>query len=205
MQRVLKELDYKREDYYIHLDGALFGMMAPFVTKNNNKVDSEVSISFSNNIDSVSVSGHKFIGAPVPCGVIITRRKHISKLSKDIEYLNSKDTTIMGSRNGHASLYLWYAIQMKGISGFQKDVYECIERAKYLKNTLTRHGVNAKLGKYSSTVVFTRPSNNEFIKKWQLACQGEIAHVVVMPSTSLDVLDTFVSEYIKFHIKQLEI
>lgn len=122
--KTLKELNYKREEFYIHVDGALFGMMAPFIGH------TDVKVSFEDDIDSVSVSGHKFIGAPVPCGVIITRRKHIAKLSKDIEYLNSKDTTIMGSRNGHAALYLWYAIQRKGIKGFRKDTVECIEKAK---------------------------------------------------------------------------
>jgi hypothetical protein len=28
-------------------------------------------------------------------------------LSSDVEYLNSRDATIMGSRNGHAPIYLW--------------------------------------------------------------------------------------------------
>ena len=32
-------------------------------------------VSFRKAIGSVSVSGHKFIGAPVPCGVVITRQK----------------------------------------------------------------------------------------------------------------------------------
>jgi histidine decarboxylase len=30
-------------------------------------------------------------------------------LSSDVEYLNSRDATIMGSRNGHAPIYLWCA------------------------------------------------------------------------------------------------
>jgi len=63
---------------------------------------------FTRPIGSISVSGHKFIGAPVPCGVVMTRMSHITKLSNDIEYLNSKDATIMGSRNGHAAVYMWY-------------------------------------------------------------------------------------------------
>lgn len=32
-------------------------------------------VSFRKPIGSVSVSGHKFIGAPVPCGVVITRQR----------------------------------------------------------------------------------------------------------------------------------
>jgi glutamate/tyrosine decarboxylase-like PLP-dependent enzyme len=32
-------------------------------------------VNFQKPIGSVSVSGHKFIGAPVPCGVVITRQR----------------------------------------------------------------------------------------------------------------------------------
>jgi hypothetical protein len=34
-------------------------------------------------------------------------------LSSDVEYLNSRDATIMGSRNGHAPIYLWYTLTRK--------------------------------------------------------------------------------------------
>ena len=57
-------------------------------------------VTFKKPIGSVSVSGHKFIGAPVPCGVVITRQKYIHNLASNVEYLNSRDATIMGSRNG---------------------------------------------------------------------------------------------------------
>lgn len=58
----------------------------------------------------------------MPCGVQITRLKHIETLGRDVEYLASRDATIMGSRNGHAPLYLWYTLNRKGYRGFQKDV-----------------------------------------------------------------------------------
>lgn len=38
----------------------------------------------------------------MPCGVIIHRKHHIERIENHIEYLNSPDTTIMGSRNGQA-------------------------------------------------------------------------------------------------------
>lgn len=44
---------------------------------------------------------------PPPSGVVITRFRYVLALSSDVEYLNSRDATIMGSRNGHAPLYLW--------------------------------------------------------------------------------------------------
>jgi hypothetical protein len=43
-------------------------------------------------------------------------------------------------------------------------------------------------------VVFERPREQAFVRKWQLACEGDIAHVVVMPHVTLDKLSEFVSD-----------
>lgn len=90
-------------------------------------------VSFRKPVGSISVSGHKFIGSPVPCGVVMTRQKHIMALSSNVEYLNSRDATIMGSRNGHAPIYLWYMLTKKGYSGIRKDVEKCLRNAHVLK------------------------------------------------------------------------
>eukprot|EP00479_Gromia_sphaerica_P010188 TRINITY_DN4595_c0_g1_i1.p1 TRINITY_DN4595_c0_g1~~TRINITY_DN4595_c0_g1_i1.p1 ORF type:complete len:266 (-),score=25.45 TRINITY_DN4595_c0_g1_i1:169-966(-) len=87
--RVLDSLEITRDRYYIHCDGALFALMLPFV-----KYSPEIS--FKLPIDSISVSGHKFLGCPMPCGIVVTRKNHVEKLASNIEYLNSRDTTIMG-------------------------------------------------------------------------------------------------------------
>ncbi len=54
-------------------------------------------------------------------------------LSSDVEYLNSRDATIMGSRNGHAPIYLWYTLTRKGYDGMRKDVEKCMRNAHVLK------------------------------------------------------------------------
>jgi len=95
-------------------------------------------VTFKKPIGSVSVSGHKFVGAPVPCGVVITRKEYVEALSSDVEYLNSRDATIMGSRNGHAPLYLWYTLTKKGYEGMRKDVEKCLRNAHLLKVRLMR-------------------------------------------------------------------
>ena len=41
-------------------------------------------VTFRKPIGSVSVSGHKFIGAPVPCGVVITRQRYVEALSRRV-------------------------------------------------------------------------------------------------------------------------
>lgn len=40
------------------------------------------------------------------------------------------------------------------------------------------------------------PALQAFVRKWQLACEGDIAHVVVMPNINVDKLEEFVSDYI---------
>jgi len=58
----------------------------------------------------------------MPCGVYVTRMEHVKKVETRIDYLNSVDTTIMGSRNGQAALYLWYSLRKKGVDGIKRDV-----------------------------------------------------------------------------------
>jgi len=187
---VLKRNGYEEERFYIHCDGALFGMMMPFIK-------SGPMVSFKKPIGSVSVSGHKFVGAPVPCGVTMTRMRHVMALSSEIEYLNSRDATIMGSRNGHAAIYLWYNLTTKGYEGFRRDVEKCMRSAYFLKEMLSRAGIKTFLNELSNTVVFERPESEAFVKKWQLACEGDIAHVVCMPNVSIEKLQEFVEDMIR--------
>jgi len=113
--RILNNLNIPRERFHIHCDGALFAMMMPFV-------DFAPEITFKKPIDSIAVSGHKMLGCPMPCGITIARKEHVKKVEQRIDYLNSVDTTIMGSRNGQAALYLWYSLRKKGVSGIKRDV-----------------------------------------------------------------------------------
>ncbi|CAH8356817.1 unnamed protein product [Eruca vesicaria subsp. sativa] len=188
--KTLEECGFSHDRFYIHCDGALFGLMMPFVKR-------APKVSFNKPIGSVSVSGHKFVGCPMPCGVQITRMKHIKALSSNVEYLASRDATIMGSRNGHAPLFLWYTLNRKGYKGFQKEVQKCLRNAHYLKDRLREAGISAMLNELSSTVVFERPKDEEFVRRWQLACQGNIAHVVVMPSVTIEKLDHFLKDLVE--------
>lgn len=53
-------------------------------------------------------------------------------------------------------------------------------------------GIKTMLNELSNTVVFERPMEEAFVRKWQLACEGDIAHVVVMPNIDIDKLEEFV-------------
>ena len=186
--RILHNLRVPRERFYIHCDGALFALMLPFVQY-------APEINFNKPVDSIAVSGHKMLGCPMPCGVAITRRKHVDKVEQRIEYLNSVDTTIMGSRNGQAPLFMWYSLKRKGVQGIRRDVQHCMDTAMYLRDKLRQTGIVAKLNDLSSTVCMERPVDEALVQRWQLACQEDIAHVVVMPNVTREKIDMFVEEF----------
>tara|TARA_B100001175_G_C19453356_1_gene612486 strand:- start:15 stop:1343 length:1329 start_codon:yes stop_codon:yes gene_type:complete len=187
---ILKKYNISRDKFYIHCDGALFALMCPFIENTS-------QLTFDYPIDSISVSGHKMIGCPMPCGIIVTRKENITRLENRIDYLNSLDTTIMGSRNGHASMYLWYGLRKKGLEGLKKEVLYSINLAKYLCKTLKENNIISFMNNNSSTVIFEKPNSIEFIKKWQLACESDIAHVIVMPNITETKINIFVNEFLQ--------
>ncbi|RYQ93110.1 hypothetical protein Ahy_B09g099376 [Arachis hypogaea] len=190
--KTLHETGFSRDRFYIHCDGALFGIMLPFLKEAASK------ISFKKAIGSITISGHKFLGCPIPCGVVITRLEHMKALSRDVvEVIASRDATVTGSRSGHAPIFLWYSLQKKGIIGIKKEVERCIMNARYLRDQLGSAGIGAMLNEFSCTVVFERPLDDEFVSRWSLACNGNIAHVVVMQHVTLPMLDSFVSEFLQ--------
>jgi len=187
--RILQMLEIPRERFHIHCDGALFAMMMPFI-------DYAPEISFRKPIDSIAVSGHKMLGCPMPCGIALARKEHVKKVEQRIDYLNSVDTTIMGSRNGQAALYLWYSLRKKGLEGIKQDVLHCMETARYLQSKITQAGLTCRLNDLSSTVVLERPLDESLVQRWQLACEEDIAHVVVMPNVTKQKIDKFVQELV---------
>ncbi|KAH0643823.1 hypothetical protein KY290_035273 [Solanum tuberosum] len=182
--QILENCGYSNDRFYIHCDAALYGLIVPFI--NHAKI-----ITFKKSIGSISVSGHKFLGCSMPCGVQITRKTYITTISRKVEYIASIDNTISGSRNGLAPIFLWYSLSMKGHVGLQQDAKMCYENARYLKDRLHKAGISAMLNEFSNIVVFERPCDDKFIRRWQLSCTRDMAHVVVMPGTTKEIIDNF--------------
>lgn len=172
--------------YHIHCDAALSGMLLPFL-KGAPRAD------FSLPIGSLAISGHKFIGTHIPCGITLCRKQLIKQIETPIEYIGSIDTTITGCRNGHTPLFLWYAIQKRGRAGFSKEANECIKNAQYLGGKLTAIHWPFYLNNYSNTVVFKKPPAH-IVKKWQLAVCTDWAHIIVMQSVTKKHIDAFICD-----------
>ena len=186
VKNILKRLAI--QDHYIHCDGALAGSFGAFV-------EPKIPFDFIDGADSIAISGHKFIGSPIPAGVIITKRSLRDRVSKGISYIGSLDTTITGSRNGHSPLFLWYAIQKMGIDGLKARYLSSLEVAQYCKQELLKIGINAWTNPGAITVVL--PKMPESIKnKWQLATEDSVTHIICMPNVTKEQIDEFIEDVV---------
>ena len=172
--------------FYIHVDAAFSGMILPFV-------DDPPPWHFASGVDSISISGHKMIGSPLPCGVALVRKQYMERVSRLVEYVGALDTTISGSRSAITPLFLWYAFHTQGDDGFRQLVAHSLEMARYAERSLREVGVEAWRNAHSVTVVFPRPPR-PVLEKWILAADRGIAHLIALPSTTRETIDAFVSD-----------
>ena len=172
---------------YIHADAALSGMILPFV-------DDPQPYGFDAGVDSAAISGHKLIGSPLPCGVVLTKRDSVARVARSIEYVGVLDTTLAGSRNALTPLILWYAFERRGTEGFRRVVAEMLAVAEYAVERFRERGVSAWRHRNSVTVVFPRPAGRKVMRSWQIAPLRDIAHVITMPHVTRGMIDEFVEE-----------
>ena len=156
-------------------------------------MDDPQPFGFDAGVDSVSVSGHKLIGAPLPCGVVLTRRPHVERVGRAVEYVGVHDTTLSGSRNGLTPLMLWYAMARHGDDGFRALVAGMLDTAEYAVQQFNRRGQEAWRHRNSVTVVFPKPPPEVF-RKWQIAPEGDEAHIITMPHVTREMIDELVAD-----------
>lgn len=186
IKEILKDLKIK--SYYIHCDAAFFGAVLPFLPEFESQ-----PFDFRLGIDSIAISGHKMIGTPFPCGVVLTKNSHLNEIGQQVEYIGSADNTITGSRNGVSPLFLWYELKCTK-EGKMKDMVECcLERAGYAVKKFNEYGINGWRNKNSIIVVFPRPSEKT-CRKWQLACEKDIAHMITLPHVPNKLIDRIVAD-----------
>ncbi len=184
VREILRDLVINRS--YIHSDAALSGMILPFVPDPQ-------PYGFDAGADSLAVSGHKLIGSPIPCGVVLTRKEYVSRIARSVEVVGVMDTTIPGSRNAWTPLVLWYALERYGEEGFREMVSGMLAVAEYAEERFNDSGLPAWRNRNSVTVIFPRPSQ-DVMTKWQLAPHRDIAHLIAMPHVTRDMVDELVDD-----------
>jgi histidine decarboxylase len=172
--------------HHLHVDGALAGVPLALA-------DDRTTLRLDSTVDSITISGYKFLGTPVPCGVVLTRRTLQQQLAQAANYTGTVDSTISGSRSGHPALLLWYAIRSLGHEGLRERAARAREVAAYAVDRLNEIGWPAWRHPHAFTVVFPTPPQ-EVTAKWVLASANGRSHLICMPGVTKSVIDEFVED-----------
>ncbi|WP_316794242.1 histidine decarboxylase [Pedobacter frigoris] len=181
---ILKKMAIK--NYYIHADGALSGSYSAFI-------EPRPAFDFADGADSIAISGHKFFGSPMPCGVVVVKKSNRDRIARSVAYIGSVDTTITGSRNGHSPLFLWYTLKKYGIEGLKKRAQHSLSIAQYAEDKLKEIGIAAWRNPNTITVNFPAPGL-AIRQKWQLASENATSHIICMPNIQREQIDQLVLE-----------
>jgi histidine decarboxylase len=125
--------------------------------------------------------------------VVVTKRSYVERVGRAIELVGVQDTTLSGSRSAIAPLMMWYALAKYGDHGFRKLVAGMLDTAEYAVGQFNERGIPAWRHRNSVTVVFPRPPD-DVIRKWQIAPEGNIAHIITMPHVSRQMIDELVAD-----------
>jgi histidine decarboxylase len=156
---------------------------------------------FGAGIDSLAISGHKMVGSPIPCGIALAKKRHVDRISRAVEYVSTSDTTVSGSRNAITPLFLWYAIHSRGVEDFRNTIRDCLEIAEYAVQRFNAAGIAAWRNRNSITVVFPKGPEDVMIQ-WQIAKQGDIAHLIAMPHVQKRHIDGLLADLVAAQVEQ---
>jgi histidine decarboxylase len=171
---------------WVHADAALSGIPLAFIAPAERP-----GFDFADGADSIIVSGHKFLGSPVPCGVLIVR----DSLRGDggrVTYTGSPNTTLTNSRSGLAALVLWFTLHQHG-PNLTRRAQDCRDLADYACQRLTGIGVPAWRHPHAFTVVLPTPPP-AVTGKWVLADHDGVSHIMCLPGVTRQSIDDLVAD-----------
>ena len=173
-------------NFYIHCDAAMSGAIAPFL-------DKPPPFDFADGAHSIAISGHKFLGSAIPCGIVMALKSNVDRIARNIAYIGNLDTTITGSRNGLTPLILWQVIWSLGREGIADRVAEAMSLTDYAFDQMTRLCIDVCRNPNAITLYFPVPQR-EVVERWQLATNKGMSHIILVPGTSKDLLNRFIKD-----------
>jgi histidine decarboxylase len=188
-------LDAGVERFRIHADAAFGGLLAEFGPD-------PVPWGLSEGADSVAVSGHKVIGSPIPCGVVLARAADVEQIRIEGAAVGSDDDTITGSRDALTPLMLWYRLRGLGRAGLADLVRHCFETTEYAYRRLSEIGRNPQRSPGSTIVWFDAPPE-PLCRCWHMMCDRTHAQLVVMPHVTADHVDRLCEDLLRVGAGQM--
>lgn len=144
-----------RRGFWVHVDAALGGPFLPFIEMayNRDEIDKKGPVfDFRNEtVMSIGCSLHKWIGAPFPSGIYMTRTGYQLMPPDTAGYIGSADTTLGGSRSGLAPIVFWDYLSRMSYEDNMRKALDTEKVSGYLEGRL--RDLEAKLqGKFGPQV-----------------------------------------------------
>jgi len=186
--RLIRDItDKYNVNTFIHADAAFDGMILPFIETNH-------TCQLTDQIDSISVSGHKIIGSPIPCGVVLIHKKYVDHFrSNSVELINNVDCSITGSRPGFSSLILWDAIAKNKRAGFKLFIEKCLQKASEFTKVLNDNGVPAWRFDHAMTIVLDKLPV-EITRKWRAPSSHNYTTLTALPKLTESMLNELIDD-----------
>jgi histidine decarboxylase len=198
-----------RPGYWVHVDGALGAGYAPYLqmARDAGLIDAAPPV-FDFRVPyvhSITMSGHKWLSAPWPCGVFMTRTGLQMAPAASSEYIGAADTTFAGSRNGFSAVLMWDYLARHSYDDQISMAMETDRTAAYAHERLL--AAQEALGRdlwvarspLSLTVRFRRP-HPAIVRKYSLSYETltvdgrelAFAHLYAMKHVDRDLVDSLV-------------
>lgn len=204
--KIYQILSKYNTNFKIHGDGAIYGLMIPYM-----KQYAEIDTIFDY-IDTLSFSGHKFLGAYNISGVVLTKKSYLNKVfaeeSRKINYVqNAIDITSSGSRQGYFSIELYLLItEALSIENNKTKLQilwqECLNNAEWFLNELLKIVSVKELHYHSNQLSIILPAPLELAKKDFLGkkyglmpIEGNKLGIYVFPRSTRNKLKAFLKDY----------
>ena len=200
----------ERKGYWFHVDGALGATYMPFIKMarllGKTNVDPAPEFDFKiPYVCSINTSGHKWPGAPWPCGIYMTKTGLQLLPPSNPTYTGSADTTFGGSRNGLSCLNWWTYISTYNYDSQIEKVYYCLDMVDYtcneLKTKITGRDIWLDSTPLTLSIRFKKP-NDKITHKYTLAVEivkvnGEdrtYVHIYMMNHVTKDTINSLVKD-----------
>jgi histidine decarboxylase len=204
----------ERHGFWIHVDGALGAGYLPYLREAQQARDPRVKhlppipeFDFAiEHVFSIAMSGHKWIGAPWPCGIYMTKTKYQLEPPDIPTYIGSPDTTFAGSRGGFSSVVLWEHLARYSHAQHVDRVVAAEQITAYATEKLIElgktHQIDLRVARtpLALTVRFRKPVDR-LVFKYSLSTETflsdrsfDYAHLFVMPGVTKELIDRLIND-----------
>ncbi|MFB6984604.1 pyridoxal-dependent decarboxylase [Streptomyces sp. NPDC056297] len=167
---------------HVHVDATAGALVAAHSTP-------VPSWSLAHGAHSITLSGHRLLGLPVPAAISLVRREQRPPVLRG----TGPDRLVAGSGSGLAALLLWTRLRSLGRGGVAAMVARCQDVAAYAVEQFERAGVVSERFPGSLAVTFDRPPQ-WMVDKWRLECFGDLAQITATGPVTHTAVDELAAD-----------